>query len=219
MYVDGHLEGEFCQRIKVSALETVQFSAVSVFDDIKKCISMEPKAAKDLVYVLGTTANELGASEYYEMFDKIGANVPFVDFDKFKKMYKALQKAIDNELVSSCHAVARGGLGVHLSYMAMAGGLGIEVDLSKIPIDNAKDRILDDAILFSESAGRFIVTIAKENKQAFEELFKGMAISCIGVITDEHDRLKIFGQDQKIAADLLIEQLEKAFNKTFGDMI
>ena len=76
------------------------------------------KFAGDLVYVLGETANELGASEYYEIFDKTGLNVPHVDFDKFKDMYKiSFKQAIEKELVASCHAVARGGLGVHLSLL------------------------------------------------------------------------------------------------------
>ncbi len=219
MYVDGHLEGEFGERVKVSALETVQFSATSVIDDVSKCISMEPKISGDLVYVLGLTANELGASEYYEMFDKTGVNVPNVDFDKFKVIYRALQKAIDNELVASCHAVARGGLAVHLSYMTMAGGLGLEVNLSDLPMDKGRGRISNEAALFSESAGRFIVTIAKENKIIFEKLFKGMASSCLGSVTDQHKRLKIFDPEKKALIDLSMEELENAFNKTFGDMI
>ncbi|HRF89666.1 MAG TPA: transaldolase family protein, partial [Desulfobacter postgatei] len=98
MYVDGHLEGAFGERIKVSALETVQFSAVSLVSDVSRCVTLEPKTAGDFVYVLGSTGDELGASEYYEMFDKTGLNVPLVDFSKHKTLYKALEKAIETEL-------------------------------------------------------------------------------------------------------------------------
>lgn len=219
MYVDGHLEGEFGERIKVSALETVQFSATSVIEDISKCVSMDPKVSGDLVYVLGTTANELGASEYYEAFDEIGLNVPHVDFDKFKVVYRAMQRAIENELVASCHAVARGGLAVHLSYMTLAGGMGIEVNLPDLPIDMSRGELFNETLLFSESAGRFIITIAPENKPVFEKLFKGMAANCIGRVTKDHDHLKIFGLAGETLVDLTTTQLDKAFNKTFGDMI
>lgn len=219
MYVDGHLEGEFGERIKVSALETVQFSATSVIEDVAKCMSLDPKVSGDLIYALGRTANELGASEYYEMFEATGINVPHVDFDKFKVIYKALQTAIENELTASCHAVGRGGLAVHLSYMAMAGGLGLEVNLSDLPVDEGHGRLLNETVLFSESAGRFIVTIPKENRMVFEKLFKGMAANCIGFVTDHHDGLKIFGLGREPLANLSITQLEQAFNKTFGDMI
>jgi phosphoribosylformylglycinamidine synthase len=219
MYVDGHIQGEFGERVKMSAMETIQFSATSVIDDVSKCLTMEPKVSGDLVYILGATANELGASEYYELFEKTGINVPHVDFDKFKDMYKILEQAITNELAASCHAVARGGIGVHLSFMAMAGGLGIEISLSDLPMDTNRGNLFDEILLYSESAGRFIVTIAPENKIKFETLIKDMPAACIGMVTDKHDHLKIAGHDKDTLIDLSIENMEKAFNKTFGEMI
>ncbi len=227
MYVDGHLEGAYGERIKVSALETVQISATSVIDDVLKCVSMDPKISGDLIYVLGSTANELGASEFYEMFHRTGLNVPHVDFDKNKALYIAVQAAIENELVASCHAVARGGLGVHLSYMAMAGQLGLEVKLSALALNENRGHLSDEIVMFSESAGRFIVTVAKENQADFEKIFEGMAFGCVGLVTDSHDHLKIWGlknnqennQDENPLTDLSAAQLGTAFNKAFGDMI
>ena len=209
MYVDGHLEGEFGERVKVSALETVQFSATSVLDDISKCVSMDPKVAGDLVYVMGMTKNELGASEYYDLFGKTGVNIPQVDFDAFKICYKILEKAIDMELISSSHAVARGGLGVHLGLMTMAGGLGMEIDLCCLPVpqkfkNDLSAGVCDEALLFSESAGRFILTVAPDKREVFEKLCKGLAVSCVGVVTD-HNCLKINGKDKKSIVNLSCE--------------
>ena len=220
MYVDGHLEGQFGERVKVSALETVQFSATSVLDDISKCVTMDPKVTGDFVYVMGATKNELGASEYYDLFGKTGKNIPIVDFDANKICYKVLEKAIDKELVASCHAVARGGLGVHLGLMTMAGGLGLEIDLSCLPLANDSQKDLTDEIrLFSESAGRFVLTVAPENKPVFEKLCKGLPVSCVGIVTDNHTCLKIDGQDKKSLVNLSCDALGSAFNKTFGDYI
>ncbi|HKL22191.1 MAG TPA: AIR synthase-related protein, partial [Tichowtungia sp.] len=78
MYVDGHLKGRYGETRKISALETLQFSATGVIADVEKCVTMDAKAAGDRVYILGMTRNELGASEYYEQFGKIGQNVPEV---------------------------------------------------------------------------------------------------------------------------------------------
>ncbi len=223
MYVDGHLEGEFGERVKVSALETVQFSATSVLDDISKCVTMDPKVPGDFVYVMGITSNELGGSEYYDLFGKTGKNIPTVDFDSFKICYKTLEKAIDKELVASSHAVARGGLGVHLGLMAMAGGVGLEIDLSCLPLANeGKDGstagLSYDILLFSESAGRFIVTVSPDNKSVFEKLCKGLPVRCVGVVTEDHC-LKIEGQDKTTLVNLSCDALDKAFNRTFGDYI
>ncbi len=222
MYVDGHLEGAFGERVKVSALETVQFSATSVLEDISKCVSMDPKVSGDLVYVMGITKNELGASEYYDLFGKTGKNIPRIDFEAFKICYKTLEKAIDMELVASSHAVARGGLGVHLGLMAMGGGLGLEIDLSCLPLaSQQKDcpvtGLTDDTLLFSESGGRFIVTVSPDKKSVFEKLCKGLPVNCVGVVTDDHC-LKIDGY-KKSLVNLSCDALDKAFNKSFGDMI
>ncbi|MCG8635100.1 MAG: AIR synthase-related protein [Desulfobacterales bacterium] len=218
MYVDGHLEGPFGERTKVSALETVQISATSVLDNVARCVTLEPKISGDLVYVVGTTADELGASEYYEMFGKTGVNVPVVDFPGSKVVYKALEKAIDKELVASCHAVARGGLGVHLAVMAMAGGLGMDIDLTAVPA-KSDEELADHVALFSESAGRFILTIDPENRETFEKLCKGLPVACVGSVTDAHDRLKVEGRNDNTLVDLAIGSLDTAFNQTFGEMI
>ena len=218
MYVDGHLEGAFGERIKVSALETVQFSATSVVSDVASCITLDPKVSGDLVYVLGNTANELGASEYYQMFGKVGLNVPNVDHDRFKVVYRALQRAMETGLVASCHAVSRGGVGVHLAYLVMAGGLGLDADVFLVPADDSRGALKTETLLFSESAGRFIVTIAPENKAVFEKLFKGMAVSCVGRVTDAHDHLKISAGGGSPAVDLSMSQLETVFNAPFGEM-
>ncbi len=217
MYVDGHLEGAFGERIKVSALETVQFSATSVVTDVMRCQTLDPKAAGDRVYVAGITANELGASEYYDLFGRIGANVPRVNFAAGKVLYRAVEKAMGLEMPASCHAVGRGGLGVHLALMTMAGKLGMEIDLSQVPA--ASDTRSDVVRLFSESAGRFVLTVPEDQSAVFEKLCKGLAVCCVGTVTDAHDCLKITGMGKDLIADLPCDILEEAFTKPFGEMI
>ena len=217
MYVDGHLEGAFGERIKVSALETVQFSATSVVADVMRCQTLDPKAAGDLVYVAGITENELGASEYYDLFNQTGANVPQVNFAASKVLYRAVEKAMNLELPASCHAVGRGGLGIHLALMTMAGGLGMEIDLSRVP--SAPETLSDEVLLFSESAGRFILTVPEANRAVFEKLCKGLAVRCAGTVTDRHDHLKINGVRGGSIVNLPCDDLEKAFNQLFGEMI
>ncbi len=60
--------------------------------------------------------------------------------------------------------------------------------------------------------------LAPENREIFEKLTKGLATACIGSVTDSHTSLKIKNGD-KTVADLGIDALDRAFNKTFGEMI
>ena len=214
MYVDGYLPGRYGETHKISALETLQFSATSVIDDITKCITMDSKMPGDLVYVLGVTRNELGGSEYYEHFGYTGLNVPVIMPDQFVPVYKALGHAIDREIVASAHGIYRGGMGVHLALTAMGGNLGMEVDLANVPVHNI-DR--NDKILFSESAGRFIISIDPQHKELFENIFKDFPCACIGKITGEPD-LVVTGIDSKIIISVSVDSLKFAWKEPFKDL-
>lgn len=215
MYVDGHLQGNYGETHKVSALETLQFSATSIVDDIEKCITMDSKMAEDLVYILGMTRNELGGSEYYEYFGYVGLNVPKVFPEAFVALYRALGQAIDKEIAASAHGIYRGGLGIHLALVAMGGNLGMEIDLGAVPVDQI-DR--SDVVLFSESAGRFIVTIDPENRQEFEEMFKGFDFACIGAVT-QGNHFVIRGMDGQTLVDVSVQDLKIYWKKPFGELI
>ena len=181
MYIDGNLKGPDGKHKKVSGMPTLLFTVSSVIKDIRKCMTMDAKFPGDLTYVLGKTKNELGGGEYYQMIGETGLHVPEVDIDEVWPLYLALHKAIQEELISSAHAVTRGGLAVHLALVAMGGELGMEVHLGDI---SSPDGLTDTQLLYSESTGRFIVTVDPVKKEAFEELFEGMRISCAGSITE-----------------------------------
>jgi len=215
MYVDGNLAGRYGDTHKVSALETLQFSTIGVIEDVTRCVTMDVKIAGDLVYVLGFTRNELGGSEYYEHLGYIGRNVPEVRTAEFIPLYHNLKYAIENDLVASVHGIYRGGLAVHLAKVAMGGNLGLKVDLAQVPL---RDVEREDILLFSESAGRFIVTVDPVDREAFEDLFKGAACGCIGTITEEQDFV-VRGIEHDVIITASVADLKAAWNKTFGELI
>ncbi|MEA3232653.1 MAG: AIR synthase-related protein, partial [Thermodesulfobacteriota bacterium] len=214
MYVDGHLPGRYGETHKVSALETMQFSAISVVEDIGRCITMDVKAPGDLVYVLGITHNELGGSEYYAHLGYTGLNVPHVRPAEFMMLYQALALAIHQGIVASAHGIYAGGLGVHLALNAMGGGLGLSVDLSRLPVTDV-DR--DDQVLFSESAGRFIVSVDPRHRSAFETLFNGLPFAAIGQVEEKPD-LIIRGMNGDSILNVSVQRLKAAWQQPFGDL-
>ena len=215
MYVDGYLPDQYGEIHKVSALETLQFSAISVIEDIRRCVSMDSKCPGDLVYALGFTRNELGGSEYYAHLGEIGLKVPQVRSAEFFANYRRLSQSIAQRMVASAHGIYRGGLGVHLAMVAMGGNLGMRIELDQVPVDGV-DR--EDSVMFSESAGRFIVTIDPNSRQAFENQFKGLACTCIGTVT-ETPRFEINGFDQKTIVSVSVDELKAAWKNPFGDLI
>jgi phosphoribosylformylglycinamidine synthase len=215
MYVDGNLAGRYGETHKVSALETLQFSAISVIKDITRCVTMDSKIAGDLVYVLGTTRDELGGSEYYEHLGYVGCNIPEVRTAEFLPLYGSLKCAIEKDLVASAHGIYRGGLAVHLAKVAMGGNLGMHINLGQVPRRDVKRA---DVLLFSESAGRFIVTIDPLKREAFEELFEGSPCSCIGAVTETSDFV-VRGIESDVIIRVSLADLKMAWKKTFGELI
>ena len=216
MYTDGEVKGPFGMRQKISGLPTLQFTATTVVEDIEKCVTMEVKVPGDFVYVLGETRDELGAGEYYLMMDWVGLNVPKVDAEKVIPLYHALSQAIRRGgLVASCHAVGRGGLGIHLALCAMGGNLGMDIDLRSVPADK---KLSNTRLLYSESASRFIVTIDPKNKGVFEDLIGGLDCACIGRVIDA-GILQVSGIDGNIIIKETIGDLKDAWKEPFGDLV
>ena len=189
---------------KISIPPTLLFSTIGKMPDVRKAVTMDAKRAGDLIYVLGTTLRELGGSEWYALHDAIGDQVPRVNAQKAKVLYTALSRAINDGLVASCHDCSDGGLGVALAETAFAGGLGLAVDLARVPAEGV---MRDDEILFSESQSRFIVTVAPEKREAFEAALKGCVAQWVGAVTD-HPVLSIIGLDGTCILEEWIDELK-----------
>jgi len=215
MYVDGHLPGRYGETHKVSALETLQFSAIAVIEDITRCVTMDCKSEGDLVYVLGVTRNELGGSEYYAHLGYVGRNAPTVRHEAFMSAYRALHQAVRQELAASIHGIYKGGLGVHLALTALGGDLGLAVDLGRVPREEAAR---DDTVLFSESAGRFIITVDPARRRQFEALFDGLPLGRVGTVTSD-GALDITGLDGRPILKAPLVELRTSWKSTFGDLV
>jgi phosphoribosylformylglycinamidine synthase len=215
MYVDGNLAGRYGITHKVSAPETMQFSAISRVPDVSRCMSMEPKQPGDLVYIIGITRDELGGSEYYEHLGYTGLNVPRVHPEGFLPSYRALQAAIAQSLTASVRGLYRGGLGIQAALLVMGAGLGLSLELAAVPCDAT---LSDDRLLFAESAGRFLVTVDPERRDAFETLFRSLPMAFIGRITEPAD-LMITGINGDPLLHLSHEELKAVWEKTYGELI
>jgi len=143
------------KAVKISVPPTLLVSSFGVTDDFRKAPSMDSKFAGDLVYVIGETKDELGASEYFAYLGEsreaasegfIGNNVPQVDADVNMRTYRAVEKAIEGGLLASCESVSIGGFGVSLARVAIAGELGMDLSIGS-------PDLRADFALFSESQG------------------------------------------------------------------
>jgi len=207
--------------VRISIPPTVLFSLIGKIDDVRKAVTMDAKCAGDLLYVVGETKAELGASEYYRYLARragkpaaIGNAVPTVDARRAMDIYTAMSRAVADGLVHSVHAPGKGGLGLGLAKVAFGGELGLRVDLARVPAASVG---CDDLILFSESASRFIVTVAPGQHAAFESAMADVPCACIGEVTAD-PWLRMTGLDGQMIIDTRVLDLKARWKATLDEI-
>lgn len=119
----------------------------------------------DDIVVIGETKPELGGSEYYHTLECKGNTPPTLDFELEARTMKTVLECIRQGLVTSCHDISKGGLGVAIAEMAIVSGRGASLDLTFVP----GKRMREDEFLFSESNSRFLIT-TKQSSRLLEVL-------------------------------------------------
>ncbi|MFP4108584.1 MAG: AIR synthase-related protein, partial [Desulfonatronovibrio sp.] len=195
---------------RISIPPTVLYSVISVIQDVKNCVTSDFKLPEEDIYILGLTARELAGSEYYSELGIRAGAVPQVDAVSARQRYQMLNQAINKGLVSACHDLSDGGLGVALAEMAIAGRTGAVVDMDDIPV--AGREMSWSEILYSESASRFLVTARPQCRDQFEDVFKGTHLARIGRTTAVNELRLQAGGSTLFAAE--VDELARAWMKT-----
>lgn len=154
---------------------TPMVGMVGLIKDLKNLVKMAAQAAGDQVYLLGQTGDDYAGSELQKMLTgDIAGTVADFDLNHVHAMMQTLLSLMEDGKVASAHDLAEGGLGVALAEMLFKTDLGMNLKL-----DLTKNQ------LFSETAGRFVVTVKKEDAAAFEAAL-GDDATLIGEVTNSH---------------------------------
>ncbi|MGM0419039.1 MAG: AIR synthase-related protein [Thermodesulfobacteriota bacterium] len=214
MYVDGHLPGPYGETRKVSAPESLQFSATGILKDCKKAVTSEYKSPEDKIYILGITSDELGGSEFYELLNEKGLNVPVVNQALNKKVYQKYFEANEKGLLNSGRSVGKGGIFVSLAFCSIGSGLGADINLDNVVTEDCS---LDYKILFSESAGRIIFSVSPDKAEELEKLMDERFCACIGTVRKDN-KLIVSSCGNEII-NLGADELETVFEQRFGELV
>jgi phosphoribosylformylglycinamidine synthase len=201
----------------ISIPPSLLISAIGQVDDVSHCVTMDFKEPGNILYLVGTTRDELGGSHYNKVLAAVGrvacdeflsSQVPQLDPQVAKKTFVAMHRAIHAGLVRACHDLSEGGLAVAAAEMAFAGGFGARIDLKAMPCDGDLDAA---ARLFSESNTRFLCEVRADNAATFEAAIAGAAYARIGQVADG-DRLVIHNGDATVVESDLVA-LKEAWQK------
>ncbi len=166
---------------------------VGLIEDESHVTTQWFKDEDDVVILLGTPVDTkdslegLGGAAYLQVLHDIkNGRPPRCDLDVERTLTTTLLGLIQSDLIKSAHDCSEGGLAVALAECCFSKlearntpyFLGAEVDLSEI----THTRL--DALLFSESTGRVIITTTELNSVKAMERAKlmGVPAQCIGLV-------------------------------------
>ncbi len=192
----------------ISIPPTVLYSMVAGIPDVRRTVTADFKAAGDAIFVVGSTADELGGSEFYRWLGVLGKNVPRVHPEAALRRYGRLGAAMAGGWVASCHDVSDGGLATTLVEAALGGEFGLDVRLDAV---GHADR--PHVGLFSETASRFVASVRAGDEASFEAALDGDALF-LGRVTD-NGRVRVAAGPRSLI-DAPLSWLTDAWGRALG---
>lgn len=144
---------------------------LGIIDDVARRIPSGWQDAGENIYLLGVTANELSGSAWAQtVHDHLGGRPPAVDLAAERRLADLLHAGALQGLISSAHDLSSGGLAQALAECVMRFGVGARVWLNEII---ERDGVDAASALFSESTGRVLVSVPREDDVKFRGLCEG----------------------------------------------
>nr|WP_081416218.1 phosphoribosylformylglycinamidine synthase subunit PurL [Gryllotalpicola ginsengisoli] len=154
---------------------------LGIIDDVARRIPSGWQDPGENVYLLGTTALELDGSAWAgTVHGHLGGRPPAVSLEGEKRLAGLLHAAALEGLITSAHDLSDGGLAQALAESVLRFGVGARVFLDELL---ERDGIDAATALFSESTGRVLVSVAREDDVQFRGLCEGRGypVARIGV--------------------------------------
>jgi phosphoribosylformylglycinamidine synthase subunit PurL len=122
-----------------------------------------------------------------------------------KKVMEACLELLDRELLASLQDLGAAGLSSSSSEMASKGEVGLDIDVSKVPLREADMEPFE--IMVSESQERMLAVVEPAQLAAVEEVCERWEVRCtvIGEVTDTR-RLRVFDGEEAVG-DMPVEAL------------
>jgi phosphoribosylformylglycinamidine synthase len=156
-------------------LPTPSIGGVGVLNDFTKSATLAFKAAEEAILLVGETSGWLGQSLYLrDICEREEGAPPPVDLAAERRNGDFVRALIAEGLVSAVHDVSDGGLLVAIAEMAMASGIGAELEAAPFA---------PHAFWFGEDQARYVVTVkpAAADKIAARAKAAGVPVRVLGL--------------------------------------
>ncbi|HEY7721028.1 MAG TPA: AIR synthase related protein, partial [Pedococcus sp.] len=181
---------------------TPVIGVLGVMDDVARRTPSGWKAPGQVIYLLGTTGEELDGGEWAHVrHGHLGGCPPKVDLASEKLLGEILVNASRDGLGDAAHDLSDGGLAVALAEATLRHGVGARIWLEEVC---ERDGIDAFTALFSESTARVVVAVPRSEEVRFTDMCtaRGQVHARIGVVDDATDGLDVQGRFAVTLAEL-----------------
>ena len=135
-------------------------------------MTLDFKYKGDLIFLLGTTQDEINSSEYLaNIVGTLGSPAPYFNMEEEYQLQQCIKGLIKNSFINAAHDVSDGGLFTTLVEMCFPNDLGFDVITDS--------EIRKDAFLFGESQSRVVVSVVEDDEDKFLDYVAEMNIPCL----------------------------------------
>ena len=162
---------------------TPVIGVLGLLDDVARRTPMGFQEQGESVLLLGETREELGGSEWaWAEHRHLGGRPPAVDLERERVLGEVLVSGSRDGMLSSAHDLSDGGLAQALVESALSRGVGARIVLPPAADVEGLEPFVQ---LFSESAGRALVTVPRSEELRFTEMCTARGLPCARIgVTD-----------------------------------
>ncbi|MFI6758384.1 phosphoribosylformylglycinamidine synthase subunit PurL [Micromonospora sp. NPDC050417] len=199
---------------------TPVLGVLGLLEDVAQRVPMgfaaKPGGDHDLVFLLGETRLELSGSEWaWVTHEHLGGVPPRVDLAGERALADLIASAARVGHLTSAHDLSDGGLAQALVESSLRRGVGARITLP----DDFTSGSMPFVYLFSESAGRALVTVPRGQDKAFVALCEehGVPVTALGITDPAGGTLDVRGQFT-LGLDELRTAFESTLPRLFGEL-
>ncbi len=202
------------QTGEVAIHPTPVIGVLGVIQDVDRRTPMAWQRDGEIVYVLGTTRDELAGSEWaHAIHNHLGGLPPVLDLSAEMTLAEILVAGSSDGLFAAAHDVSEGGIAQTVAEMAMRSGVGVRLE-----VPAGLDAF---TFLWSESATRAVVVVPQDRNEKFLALCesKSFPVTKVGSVDSLSKSIElagVFGETISLDIEELRAISEETLPRLFG---
>lgn len=186
---------------------------VGLLERVDRALTSFFRKERSVILLLGTTLEELGASEYLAALHHLERGLPpALDLTLEESLHHYLIEANRHGWLLSAHDCSEGGLSACVAESCMSGPVAIGASIELI------GPLREDALLFSESQSRAVVSVEPANVDDALSLAASLGVPATVIGTTGGKRLR-FQVDGRTIVNVTLAEMQQRWERSIEERL